>query len=415
MAADRQANRGGGSGPGTGPAIGVYTGAGSSHSWLWFVETFERMGLWDLRFVDHRDIISGGLDGLDALAVSGGDTFAIAGGLGPAGARALADFVTGGGVYLGSCAGAYLFLRSSKEPLSYFNLTDARISNLADALPDARALPEKFSTAYGCRYVFHPVRESVELVAEPDAEFSGAGRFPAPLYGGPAMVEAPGTRVLARYAGFTEGTMFLADEGLAGTTLLGRAAALAADIGRGRLYLFGPHLEHPQYPEANELVRRALCDARQTGGGLGEDAGHLDPVRSRGLLRDIKREVSNCRVVAWGMRDAGISWRIGHKVYDPAKIREFLARIWPRLLLLERSGGLILPGPRIEGLPGRWREVTTLVRGLRHAIDDGADGAEQAARLLPALSEAAALFMELYFASRSRGRETSPVRAAEGA
>ena len=60
------------------PRIGVYAGSGTSHSWLWFADLFERMGFLDVVFLQEKAVKTKGLAGLDILAVSGGDTFAVA-------------------------------------------------------------------------------------------------------------------------------------------------------------------------------------------------------------------------------------------------------------------------------------------------------------------------------------------------
>ena len=69
------------------PAIGIYNGHGASHSWLWFVEILDKMGFWNVQFVDEQHLISGVLDNIDVLLVSGGDTFAIAESLDKTGAE----------------------------------------------------------------------------------------------------------------------------------------------------------------------------------------------------------------------------------------------------------------------------------------------------------------------------------------
>jgi len=79
------------------PKIGIYTGTGTSHSWLWFVDIFERFGFYDLVFLNESDIHEIGLNGLDVLVMSGGDTFAVAEGLGKKGAEKLEDFIVNGG------------------------------------------------------------------------------------------------------------------------------------------------------------------------------------------------------------------------------------------------------------------------------------------------------------------------------
>lgn len=382
------------------PRLGVYTGGGGSHSWLWFVEVLERLGFADLSFPDHRDIQNGALDELDVLAVSGGDTFAAARALGPEGARRIKSFIEAGGLYLGSCAGAYLMLRSSKEPLNLFNLVDARITNLADRLPRARALPEKFCTPYGCRHVYHPVREAVRLEAADNGPFAGAGEFSAPLYGGPAMVEAAPGQVLARYQGFTDKTLFLVDRDLAAETLLGRTAALRAELGRGWLYLFGPHFEHPRYPQANRLLADAIYWNPPEAGGstaAGPASGPALTGREAKLyLREIKRWLSNARIAALAMEDSPVRWTIGRKVYEPAKFRVYLEAVWGRLRSLERTP-VLLPARDADKLPGWWQGAAEDLRRIKRKLDQGRDAVELAADLFPRLNRAAARFMQTYF------------------
>src|SRR3989338_1250708 len=60
------------------PKIGIYIGNGSSHSWLWLVELFEKYGLYDISFLKGKDILRDELNNIDVFVVSGGDTFAIA-------------------------------------------------------------------------------------------------------------------------------------------------------------------------------------------------------------------------------------------------------------------------------------------------------------------------------------------------
>ena len=116
------------------PLIGIYTGSGASHSWLWFVEILDKMGFYHVHFVDEKDILSNALEAVDVLLMSGGDTFAIAEGLGTEGSDKLRSFIERGGLYIGTCAGAYLPLRSSMDYLNQFNFIDMKISNISRRL-----------------------------------------------------------------------------------------------------------------------------------------------------------------------------------------------------------------------------------------------------------------------------------------
>ncbi|MBB6098585.1 hypothetical protein HNR42_002019 [Deinobacterium chartae] len=89
-----------------------------------------------------QDIRAGGLEEFDVLIVPGGGLNAMSGQLGPlgeSGARAIREWVAGGGMYIGTCAGAYSparvperFLRANPAARE-LALADVRIANAADA------------------------------------------------------------------------------------------------------------------------------------------------------------------------------------------------------------------------------------------------------------------------------------------
>ncbi|MCB2225617.1 MAG: hypothetical protein KQH53_02985 [Desulfarculaceae bacterium] len=393
------------------PRLGVYTGAGSSHSWLWFAESLERLGFYDLRFLDHGEIAAGGLAGLDVLAVSGGDTFAMARALGPPGAKALEGFLAAGGLYLGACAGAYLMLRSSKEPLCWFNFVQATIANLSRDLPQPLVLPEKYKTAYGCDYVFHPVREAISLACAPGP--LGGVELAAPLYGGPAMIPASEeVRVLATYAAFEKRTRFLAPPEVAAESLLGKAAVLRAPHGQGALYLFGPHFEHPGFPAANRLLASAIYAdlPEQRAEAAPEPADALSGRAAKDWLLAVKRELSNSRIVALGLEDHPARWLIGSKVYEPAKLRVFLEAMWNRLRALGKAPALRGSPDDLAALPGLLPGITAQARALKQGLDAGADTQALAEELFPALVAAASCFMKIYFATALAGLGEGPAK-----
>jgi glutamine amidotransferase-like uncharacterized protein len=376
------------------PEVGIYVGEGASHSWTWFADIFEREAYTAVCFLDERDIAAGALTGVDVLFISGGDTFAIAQGLGKSGADAIEKFVRCGGIYIGACAGAYLPLNSSLPPLNLFNFVATRISNLTKDLPEAVAKPEKFCTEYGCRYVYHPVRESVQL------RLSGWGRdgqyVEAPLYGGPALLPSDDAVVLAEYVGFTDSTEFLIDPEIAGRALLGTAAAIKKDYGRGSFYLFGPHFEHPDYHEANSLLfeiftcmktsqrSRALCTVRQS-------------VNKKQYLAFLSA-VSNARIMALALERTAFIWLIGRKVYDPEKIRVFTEAIWQRARQLEAPECLAcIESADIGLLTAQAIEVARIIQKLRNDGQPRAQETACAERLFLTLRTAAAAFLTIYF------------------
>ena len=382
------------------PAIGIYNGHGASHSWLWFVEILDRMGFWDVQFLDEQHLKRGVLESIDALLVSGGDTFAIAESLDKTGADQIKSFLDRGGLYIGSCAGAYLPLQSSLSPLNLFNFASVKIRNLTKTLPEPLALPDKFCTSYGCNYVFHPVREEVTITLDNSA-FPGHPReFTAPLYGGPSFLSSCDAESLAHYTGFTDQTLFLIDKQLAFDTLIGNAAIVHKKIGKGDLYLLGPHLEHPHFAEANTLIADMIYQ-----GNYATRSAQTTPPRyqltacdysSHPLWRKIKSQVSNTRIVSLALERNQITWQIGHKIYDPAKISFFLEMVWERFPAIEKQC-LTVDEEILLELKESFEAITHLIREIKVLTDKSTDSTEKAIQLFELIKATCAQFLSVYF------------------
>jgi glutamine amidotransferase-like uncharacterized protein len=387
------------------PRIAVYTGEGASHSWTWFADIFEREHISAAAFVDEADMLSGALDSADVLFVSGGDTFAIAAALGEPGARAIERFIRGGGTYIGACAGAYLLLKSSLEPLHYFNFVEAKITNLTRCLPPALQRPEKYCTAYGCRYIYHPVRG--EVVMRYGSGSHAARSVHAPLYGGSAMHACDDIETLATYADFTGETEFLVEEQIAHDTLIGHVAAACKRFGRGVIYLFGPHFEHPDYPEANRIIFDCIAGARTD--ALQGIAAAADASRATGeALRRMLSELSNARITALALERSSYQWLIGAKVYDPEKIRVFLEAVWKRARVFQKQGLIgSCSADLIDQLSASFARISVHLRALRRDAQCGC-----AAEMFRELRCAAASFMNMYF-NALRSHENTVESAAQ--
>jgi len=384
------------------PRIGVYTGSGTSHSWLWFVELFDRMLFHDLVFLTEDMVREGVLKDLDVFVISGGDTIRIAEGLGSEGAEELESFIRGGGLYIGSCAGAYLPLKSSKPYLDRFNFVDIKIANLSKTLPEVKRFHSKASTTYGCDFVYHPVREDIRLRITGKKPFTSVESFLAPLYGGPSMVTGRDSDVLACYEGFTEKTIFLVDEALAEKTLLGKVAAARTGMGDGCLYLFGPHFEHPRFPMANHLVATAIFwDMKRDRINRKSSDGEviLQGTAKKKLIVDIKREISNARIVSVGLEAIPVKWIIGCKTYEPEKIRVFLEAMWKRINQLERSRRICLQSGTSEQVVALACQVRQILREMKSRIDDHLDTQDLAGDLFNSLRRLTMLFLQVYFNS----------------
>ncbi len=385
------------------PKIGIYTGKGASHSWLWFVEVFERSGLCRLKFLTEKDIAGKGLEGVQVLAVSGGDTFAVAEALGSRGAAKLEDFIIRGGLYLGSCAGAYLPLHSSKDHLNQFNFVAAKITNLSKTLPEANRLKEKFCTCYGCSFIFHPVREAVQVTVHRRPS-GGPKTFAAPLYGGPPMTVQNPASILATYSGFTKETLFLVDRSLAEKTLLGNAAVIREKMGKGYLHLFGPHFEHPRFNAANRfLVENMMRDMPHRTLSVPDTEFQAAPItdfRKKRFIQDVKRELSNSRIVAAGLEMLPLKWTIGNKVYESGKIRVFLEALWQRIKPFEGTASIVVKKDEADLLVQTSLQITQSIRRIKKGWDLKTDTLSTATTLFNLLNKTSALFLEIYFRSK---------------
>ena len=390
------------------PTIGIYTGSGASHSWLWFVELLDRMGFYHVHFVDERDVLANALEPLNVLLMSGGDTFAIAEGLGAEGAAKLRSFIEGGGLYIGSCAGAYLPLRSSMDFLNHFNFIDVKISNISRRLSELeRYLFQKVGcSSYGCDFVFHVVREDVLLEMANGFQADGKKEIIAPLYGGPSMLPSEDIEVIATYKGFTRKTKFLVDEAFAEKTLIGNIAVAKKSMGKGRLYIFGPHFEHPHYPSCNVFLTEIICK---------EQSEELHPMQKdfsedpqnrikgealRELLKDLKRELSNARITASGMSDFSISWLIGNKYYEPEKISVFVNTVWDKLKALESVPGLELDKNQLLRCVEISKEITREVKTIKSETKEKGDATPLASKLFLDLKALSSHFFRLYFEAK---------------
>lgn len=198
----------------------------------------------DVGFVFPQDIEAGALDGFDAFVMPGGGYLGMAGQLAPLGApgcRAIREYVESGGMYIGSCAGAYDAatvsdrFKAAWPAQAELCLLDDRVWNDDEDDDDLRS-PGIGEIICETADADHPVMAGLPR------------RFPITHYNGPLF---DGPHGLARVVGV--GASFTAAEEFFGATATGRlidraiavgAANIAAGHrGRGRVVLFGSHPE----------------------------------------------------------------------------------------------------------------------------------------------------------------------------
>jgi hypothetical protein len=395
--------------------IGLYAGSGTSHSWLWFVDLFERAGFYDLVFLDEFCIRDNEIKALDVLVISGGDTFAVAKSLGKEGGRNIRRFVEQGGVYIGSCAGAYLPMNSSKKPLDWFNFVDVKITNLSKTLPPAEIKTCKFCTSYGCDFVFHPVREAVALKTTSFFDKDNCLEFTAPLYGGPGMEAADPSWVLAVYEGFTAKTSFLSSRKIAQKTLVKKGAVVRVPYQKGCFYLLGPHLEHPIFKQANQFIIDAIILEKGMVHGpvrlknkqaFSPPKNEIRGKPAKELLLCLRRELSNSRITASSLEFLPIKWLIGQKVYEPQKVRVYLESMWKRMRALEKNKVLILEPGLNDRITRTTRQITLELRRIKQQINANLDSLKTAIIIFDLLHVLSISFFDLYFATLVNGMDS---------
>ena len=381
--------------------VGVYAGAGASHSWTWLVDCLEAQGVPDIRLVDEADPALGTLEGLSVLLVGGGDPQAMAAGMGMAGARALKRFVQGGGLYVGLCAGAYLPIPIDLPVMDGFAMTGIRLGNVVEELPPLRALASKAATEYGPRYVLHPAREGIVARCAP-TELGWPAEIEMPLYGGAPMILGPEEEALAHFERFTPRTLFLVDEEVAARILLGAVAACRRRLGEGEMYLFAPHLENPHYRAGHPLLVRLLEEkARPRPEHPRREASPPSAATggppSAADLDRLMKNASEARIVAFALEFHDLEWRLGEKYYDPAKIVALLDTVWRRLA----DGAAALTAAHADELADELGEVVTILKAIKRDAAASVDTLPAARRLFPLLSAAARRFVQSYLETRA--------------
>ncbi|MBI5376908.1 MAG: hypothetical protein HZA77_15860 [Candidatus Schekmanbacteria bacterium] len=366
--------------------ISIYVDEGASHSFIWLIELFEIYGLFDIKFVKSEDIRSGILGKTDVLIISGGDSFAVAGSLEEAAALAIKSFIENGGTYVGICAGAYLMLRSSKSPLHYFNMTSGKIANLSSRLPEAKALEYKYSTPYGCSYIFHPVRGEISVTLCEFGLFQKEGVIKAPVYGGPFIKNDGSIIPLSFFRDFTESTLFLVDNEIAASICRGSIVSGYKTLGKGILFFFSTHMEHPDYPEANELFIRLITGDPLISRMLlrGKDKTSLKnetPYRpsNNSSYKKFRKNLSLMRLVAAGLEKIPHFWKIGEKVWETEKIRFFTESI----LKMEKKYGkmlsLSIAEKNAEELDSLSSICLSLLKNIYDSLSHGKSSQQEAA------------------------------------
>ena len=213
---------------------------------------------YELKFIAPDEYAKGALDGLDLVIQPGGGATRQYKAIGDDGAEALKRFVREGGKYYGVCAGAFLAMQQSIEGFSRLDMVPFKDDDPAYYRGDA------------------PVK--IALTDDGVEALETTNRTHTVIYfGGPAAI--PGdpladtdVKVLARY----ESRLVNTRQPKPVAELAGKGAILGGCVGKGKVFLSGPH------PEKREETMDLACRGLKYLTGVMPTPVHLD--RTRGAI-----------------------------------------------------------------------------------------------------------------------------------
>ncbi len=360
--------------------IAVYSGKGASHSWIWFAELFEKYGLYP-NFIDENSLRI--QRGASILIVPGGDPVTLARSVGKDGLKSVKRFIHRGGRYIGSCAGAYLPLRTSLSPLSYFNLVNLRVRNIGEKKNE----DVKSYTPYGDRCIIHPFRGDVAIRLNGQIMNS-------PVFGGPVFEKSDEVDVLGVYEGITDNTILFMDREKVMELISGYPAVVQAEKGKGKLLLLGPHLEYPDCKSGNEWLVSWIGRPDYT-------FPDYDKVSRESFLR-FREICSDLLVVSGSFIGLPSVWRIGVKAWEPEKLQYFAIAIWKRIKKMDNCRFSVYSFDEIHLSIER---VIQRAKEIKQNIKAGKDTTELASEMFDEILSATRKFMENYFLWKMMGDE----------
>jgi hypothetical protein len=247
------------------------------------------------------------------------------------------------------------------------------------------------------------VREEVVLKSEGIPPLYTKSNFMAPLYGGPPMEDSSDAVPLARYAGFTSKTEFLASREKADEILTGKTAVCLKKYDKGHIILSGPHLEHPSFHESNAMIADSVYFSQSEYYDKQYEkyyAFYLD----KNLLLNLKREISNLRIIALGLEHSVISWLVGRKYYEPEKIRTYAETLWKRIVRLEKNGASSIFSSDTKLLEESvYLSVKALqiIKNLKTMVDRNEPSDDTASELFLCLRLLSKIFFTYYFSRKA--------------
>jgi hypothetical protein len=121
---------------------------------------------------------------------------------------------------------------------------------------------------------------------------------------------------------------------------------------------------------------------------------------SRRFLQEIKKELSNARIMTSGLENTQTHWVIGKKSYDPEKILVFLETIWLRLKFLMEEKEVVGKESEFERLTEMFWGISKEIKVLSKELMQGEETTKLAEQIFSDLKKAAAGFLNIYFRTK---------------
>lgn len=209
---------------------------------------------------------------------------------------------------------------------------------------------------------------------------TGDAEIVAPLYGGPAMMPSANERILLSFKGLTDETEVLVDRDVCLRTMIGRAACLEGWYGKGRVVCISTHLEHPDYPEANDYFSLLLSSFPP-----GENGRTTRHERSADIERT-RRTLANIRVLASALDSC--SWKIGIKYWESDKLLFFADAVRKRIGRGEKH---------LAGIPSEAQSCFEDAERDLKALQGGGGEEQALGSAIGNLSRGASIFLNEHF------------------
>ena len=150
-----------------------------------------------------------------------------------------------------------------------------------------------------------------------------------------------------------------------------------------------------------DVIYWGMRDATVKKQDFAQNIETLKGEQARKSIKDIKREISNSRIVALGVEMMPLSWLIGKKIYEPAKIRVFLETMLARFKHLEKWEELRIKNGEVDKIVEYGSRTTLLLKNIKKHGEKRLNTSHLAKEIFNNLKIMSAIFLNVYFRTAS--------------